>query len=427
MPESHFHPDTLVIHAGQRPEPVTGAVMPPIFTSSTYAQKSPGEHTGFEYSRSHNPTRYALERMVALLEGSTIAESDDPSRGGYAFASGLAAMDCVLELLNAGDEVVCMDDVYGGSNRQLRMVKARSQGLKEKFVDMTDLSKLESALTPRTRLVWIETPTNPMLKIVDLAAIAKLVHGRCAPAKFGPAPNGGIADGCLLVCDNTFASPINQRPLSLGFDVAMHSATKYLGGHSDVVGGLLATADLEIARRIRYHQNAVGAVMGAFDAYLVLRGIKTLALRMERHNQSALKIARWLETHPKVDSVIYPGLPSHPQHAIARKQMVGPGGEGGKGGTVGGRGGFGGMITFYLKGDLAASRRFLERVHLFTLAESLGGVESLIEHPAIMTHASVPAAQRDELGIADNLIRLSVGIEDADDLIADLEHGFAGV
>ncbi len=428
MPDhTHFHPDTLVIHAGQRPEPITGAVMPPIFTSSTYAQKSPGEHSGFEYSRSHNPTRYALERMVALLEGSTIDEKDDPSCGGYAFSSGLAAMDCVLELLTAGDEVVCMDDVYGGSNRQLRMVKARSQGLKEKFVDMTNLSKLEAALTPQTRLVWVETPTNPMLKVVDLEAIAKLVHERCAPAKYGALPNGGIAGGTLLVCDNTFASPINQRPMALGFDVAMHSATKYLGGHSDVVGGLLATSNLELAKRIRFHQNAVGAVMGAFDAYLVLRGIKTLALRMERHNQSALKIARWLESHSKVERVIYPGLPSHPQHDVARKQMVGPGGEGGKGGTVGGRGGFGGMITFLLKGDLAASRRFLERVHLFTLAESLGGVESLIEHPAIMTHASVPEAQRAQLGITDNLIRLSVGVEDVGDLMADLEQGFAAV
>lgn len=389
-----LHPDTQVIHAGQRPEPITGAVMPPIFTSSTYAQRSPGEHTGFEYSRSHNPTRYALERMIARLEGSTITESQDASFGGFAFGSGLAAMDCVLELLTAGDEVVCMDDVYGGTNRQFQKVKARSQGLKVKFADLTDTANLAKVMTSKTALVWLETPTNPTLKLVDLAAVS------AAAKKINP--------NCLVVCDNTFCSPINQRPLSLGCDIVHHSATKYLGGHSDVVGGILVTGNAELAQKIRFHQNAVGAIMGPFDAYLVLRGIKTLALRMARHNESGLKVAKWLESRAGqgVDRVIYPGLPSHPQHALAKKQMFG----------------FGGMITFFIEGGLDESRRFLESTRLFTLAESLGGVESLIEHPAIMTHASVPADMRKTLGISDTLIRLSVGIESADDLIADLEQ-----
>lgn len=391
------HPDTMVIHAGQRPEPVTGAVMPPIFTSSTYAQRSPGEHTGFEYSRSHNPTRYALERMMARLEGSTLTETQDVTYGGFAFASGLAAMDCVLELLTAGDEVVCMDDVYGGSNRQLQKVKARSQGLKVKFADLTDPANLAKAMTNKTALVWLETPTNPTLKLVDLAAIS------AAAKKINP--------NVLVVCDNTFCSPINQRPLTLGCDIAMHSATKYLGGHSDVVGGMLVTGNAELATKLRFHQNAVGAVMGPFDAYLVLRGIKTLALRMQRHNASGLKIAQWLESRigHGVQRVIYPGLASHPQHAVAKKQMAGGGG----------------MITFFIEGGLEHARAFLENTRLFTLAESLGGVESLIEHPAIMTHASVPPAMRQELGISDTLIRLSVGIEDAGDLIADLQHALA--
>ena len=369
--------------------------MPPIFTSSTYAQRSPGEHTGFEYSRSHNPTRYAMERMVARLEGSALSESADVTYGGFAFASGLAAMDCVCELLTAGDEVVCFDDVYGGTNRQFQKVKARSQGLKVKFVDCSDPKKFDAAMTSKTALVWVETPTNPMLKLCDLAAIAK-----AAKAKN---PN------VLLVCDNTFATPINQRPIELGFDITHHSATKYLGGHSDVVGGVLVTGNKELAQRIRFHHNAVGAVMGPFDSYLVLRGIKTLALRVARHGESGLKVAEWLESHEGVERVIYPGLPSHPQHALAKKQLAG----------------FGGMITFFIKGGLDEARRFLENVHLFTLAESLGGVESLIEHPAIMTHASVPPEMRKQLGISDTLIRLSVGIEDADDLIADLQAGFA--
>ncbi len=390
-----YHPDTQVIHAGQRPEPVTGAVMPPIFTSSTYAQRSPGEHTGFEYSRSHNPTRYAMERMVARLEGSPLTEQEDVTYGGFAFASGLAAMDCVCELLTAGDEVICMDDVYGGTNRQFQKVKARSQGLKVKFVDLTDVKKLEEAMTARTALVWVETPTNPTLKLCDLSAIAKVARAK--------SPN------TLLVCDNTFATPINQRPLEHGFDIVHHSATKYLGGHSDVVGGALVCGKIDLVQKIRFHQNAVGAVMGPFDAYLVLRGIKTLALRMARHNQSAMTIARWLEQHEGVERVIYPGLPSHPQHALARRQQNG----------------FGGMITFFIKGGIGEARRFLENVHLFTLAESLGGVESLIEHPAIMTHASVPPEMRATLGISDTLIRLSVGIEHEQDLITDLQVGFA--
>lgn len=385
-----FHIDTQVIHAGQRPEPVTGAVMPPIVTSSTYAQKSPGEHSGFEYSRSHNPTRYAMERMVARLEGSRLTESQDASFGGFAFSSGLAAMDCVCELLTAGDEVVCMDDVYGGTNRQFSRVKARSQGLKVKYVDLTDTAKAAAAIGTGTRLVWVETPTNPTLKIIDLAAIAAIARKQAPQA--------------LLVCDNTFASPINQRPLEHGFDISHHSATKYLGGHSDVVGGVLVTGKPELAAKIRFHQNAVGAVMGPFDAYLVLRGIKTLALRMARHNASGQRIAEWLEKQSGVERVVYPGLPSHPQHALAKRQMSG----------------FTGMITFFISGGIDECRAFLENVRIFTLAESLGGVESLVDHPAIMTHASVPADQRETLGISDTLIRLSVGIEDPDDLIADL-------
>ena len=397
--QHNLHPDTQCIHAGQKPEPITGAVMPPIFTTSTYAQKSPGEHSGFEYSRSHNPTRFALERMVARLEGSKLTEGQDVSFGGFAFASGLAAMDCVCEMLTAGDEVVCMDDVYGGTFRQFTRVRERSQGLKLKYVDLTDLTKAAAAISPNTKLVWVETPTNPLLKIVDLAGVTANTRKQ-APA-------------ALLVCDNTFASPINQRPLESGFDIVHHSATKYLGGHSDVVGGILVAGNAELAAKLRFHQNAVGAIMGPFDSYLVLRGIKTLALRMERHSASGLKVAQWLEKQPGVERVVYPGLPSHPQHALAKRQMVG---------GVGG-GGFTGMVTFFIKGGLDESRRFLENLRLFTLAESLGGVESLVDHPAIMTHASVPPAQRQALGISDTLIRLSVGIEHVDDLIADLDHG----
>ncbi len=388
--------DTQVIHAGQHLEPVTGAVMPPIFTSSTYAQESPGRHTGFEYSRSHNPTRYALERMVARLEGSAIEEKTDPSCGGFAFASGLAAIGTCLELLDAGDHMIAMDDLYGGTNRLFSRVRERSQGLKVSYIDLTRADRVAQAMTPKTKLVWVETPTNPTLKLADLGAIAKAARA--------------VNPRVLLGCDNTFASPYNQRPLEHGFDIVMHSSTKYLGGHSDVVGGLLATGDPDLAQRLRFLQNAVGAVMGPFDAYLTLRGVKTLAVRMERHNESALRIARFLAEHPLVDAVIYPFLESHPQHDLAKRQM---------------RGG-GGMISMHVRGGLDDSRRFLERLRIFALAESLGGVESLAEHPAIMTHASVPADQRATLGISDTFVRLSVGIEDADDLIDDLDRALRG-
>ena len=391
-----FRFDTQVIHAGQHPEPVTGAVMPPIFTSSTYAQESPGVHAGFEYSRSHNPTRYALERMVARLEGSTIDEKTDASCGGFAFASGLAAIGTCLELLDAGDHMIAMDDLYGGTNRLFSRVRERSQGLKVSYIDLTDAGRLSAAMTPKTRLVWVETPTNPTLKLADLSAIARAARA--------------VNPHVLLACDNTFASPYNQRPLEHGFDIVMHSSTKYLGGHSDVVGGLLVTGKADLAQRLRFLQNAVGAVMGPFDAYLTLRGIKTLAVRMERHNASALRIAQFLSTHPLIDAVIYPFLENHPQHALARRQM--------KGG--------GGMISAHVRGSLEQSRKFLERLKIFALAESLGGVESLAEHPAIMTHASVPADQRATLGISDTFVRLSIGVEDAEDLIDDLDRALRG-
>ncbi|GAB4554297.1 MAG: cystathionine gamma-synthase [Phycisphaerales bacterium] len=387
--------DTKVIHAGQRPEPVTGAVMPPIFTSSTYAQQGPGEHTGFEYTRSHNPTRYALERMVAHLEGTQVTEDDDPSCGGFAFASGMAAIGTALELLDAGSSIVTMDDLYGGTNRLFSKVRQRSQGLDVRYTDLTDPDWAEMAMDPSVGMVWIETPTNPTLKLADLRAISDKAKS--------------INPDVIVCCDNTFASPVNQRPLEHGCDMVMHSTTKYLGGHSDVVGGMLVCKTPELATRIRFLQNSVGSVAGPFDSYLTLRGVKTLALRMQRHNQSAMKIARWLESHHMVERLVYPGLESHPQHAIYKKQMDGPGG----------------MITFFIKGGLESARAMLENVRLFTLAESLGGVESLIEHPAIMTHASVPPKMREELGISDSLVRLSVGIEHVDDLIADLEGALA--
>lgn len=383
---------TKCIHANQRPDPVTGAVMPPISVSSTYAQESPGKHAGFEYSRSHNPTRYALERMIAGLEGSGVPESADPSCGGFAFASGMAAIATLLDTLDSGDHVVAMDDLYGGTNRLFRRVRERSAGLKFSFVDLSDAQRVANAITDKTKLVWIETPTNPTLKLADLRAISDLVKKK----------NPNI----LVACDNTFATPINQRPLELGCDIVMHSSTKYLGGHSDVVGGILVVNTPALAEKIRFVQNSIGAVMGPFDAYLTLRGIKTLAVRMDRHNQSAMKIAQWLEARDDIEKVIFPGLASHPQHAIAKKQMSG----------------FGGMITMFPNGGLDRAREFLEHTRLFTLAESLGGVESLIEHPAIMTHASVPPEMRAQLGISDSLVRLSVGIEDVDDLIADLEN-----
>ena len=373
---------TRAIHGGQHPDPATGAVMTPIYATSTYAQESPGVHKGFEYSRSQNPTRFALERAVADLESGT---------RGFAFASGLAAISTVLEMLDAGAHVVASNDLYGGSFRLFDKVRRRSAGLEFSFVDLADLEAVEAAIGPRTRLIWVETPTNPMLHLADLQALAALAKRR----------------GVWIAADNTFASPYCQRPLEHGFDLVMHSTTKYLNGHSDVVGGCVAVGEnAEVAEKMAFLQNAVGAIAGPFDSYLALRGIKTLALRMQRHCESALRIASWLEARPGVSRVIYPGLPSHPQHDLARRQMHG----------------FGGMITVVLDRDLAGAKRVLERTRLFTLAESLGGVESLIEHPAIMTHASIPPHVREELGISDGLIRLSCGIEDADDLIADLDQ-----
>ena len=399
MAHGNLHLDSRVIHGGQSPEPGTGAVMPPIFTSSTFIQESPGVHKGFEYSRSHNATRFAAERLLANIEGSKLTDEDDRTNGGFCFASGLAAIATALELLDSGDCILCMDDVYGGTNRLLNRVRKRSMGLKVEFVDMTDLGKLEAAIKAhKPRMIWVETPTNPTLKLVDLPAVAKL----------------GKACGAITVCDNTFATPLLQRPLEHGIDMVMHSTTKYLGGHSDTVGGALVTGDKALAEKLRFMQNAIGSVMGPFDAYLTLRGVKTLAVRMRQHCSSAARIAAWLEKHPKVARVTYPGLASHPQHALAARQM-----------RLDGQPAGGGMITAYLKGGIDESRRFLENVHIFALAESLGGVESLIEHPAIMTHASVPAEQRKELGISDSLVRLSVGIEHTDDLQHDLEQALA--
>ena len=379
--------DTLCIHGGQSPEPVTGAVMPPISQSSTYAQKSPGEHTGYEYSRTQNPTRQAWERAVATLEGGA---------GAHAFASGLAAAATALDLLPHGSRVVAMDDLYGGTRRLFERVRANSAGLDFHFANLADSGILAQAVTPDTKMVWVESPTNPLLKLADLEAVAEAAH----------------RVGALALCDNTFASPWSQRPLEHGFDVVLHSATKYLNGHSDMVGGVLVSANAELAERVAFLQNSVGAVAGPFDAYLALRGLKTLALRMARHSESALALAEWLESHPKVRRVIYPGLASHPQHELARRQM---------------QRGFGGMITVMLDTGVDGARRFLEQVRLFTLAESLGGVESLIEHPALMTHAAVPEAERRALGFEDGLVRLSVGIEDVADLRADLEQALAAV
>jgi cystathionine gamma-lyase len=374
---------TRAIHGGQHPDPLTGAVMPPIYATSTYAQESPGVNKGYEYSRSLNPTRLAFENAIADLESGT---------QGFAFASGLAAISTTLELLDSGDHVIAADDLYGGSFRLFDKVRKRSAGLQFSFVDLSDLKAVEAAIRPNTKLIWIETPTNPMLKLCDLEAIAALAKAR----------------GVMTAADNTFASPYVQRPLELGVDLVMHSTTKYLNGHSDIIGGCVVVGEnADLAGRMKFLQNAVGAVASPFDSFLALRGVKTLAIRMRQHCESALKIARWLETQAAVSRVIYPGLQSHPQHALAARQMTG---------------GFGGIITVVLKGDLEVARRMLERVQVFTLAESLGGVESLIEHPAIMTHASIPADQRAALGISDSLIRLSVGIEDADDLIGDLRQ-----
>ncbi|WP_337185510.1 cystathionine gamma-synthase [Phenylobacterium sp.] len=376
---------TRAIHGGQEHDPTTGAVMPPIYATSTYAQASPGVHTGFEYSRSQNPTRFALERGLADLESGT---------KGYAFASGLAAIATLLEVLDAGDHIVASEDLYGGSFRLFDKVRQRSSGLQATYVDLADLAAVEAAITPRTRMVWVETPTNPLLRLADLEALAGLCKAR----------------GLIAAADNTFASPYVQRPLELGFDVVMHSTTKYIGGHSDVVGGALVVGDNAALRdQLTFLQNAIGSVASPFDSFLTLRGMKTLALRMQRHCENAQAVAEWLAARSEVARVIYPGLPSHPQHALAKRQMAG----------------FGGMITAVLDRDLEGTKRMLERTRLFTLAESLGGVESLIEHPAIMTHASIPAETRARIGIADGLIRLSVGVENAADLIADLEQALA--
>jgi cystathionine gamma-lyase len=373
---------TRAIHAGQSPDPSTGAIMTPIYATSTYVQQSPGVHKGYEYSRTQNPTRMAYERCIADLEG---------GRQGYAFASGLAAASTVLDLLDSGSHVIAMDDLYGGTYRLFERVRRRSAGLDFSFIDLNDAGALKAALKPNTRMIWAETPTNPMLKLVDLAKVGAFAKKH----------------GLILVVDNTFSSPMLQRPLEYGADLVLHSATKYINGHSDMVGGIVVAGDnAELAEQMAFLQNSVGAIAGPFDAFLAMRGVKTLHLRMRAHCESALALAQWLEKHPAIERVIYPGLKSHPQHALAKRQMDG----------------FGGIVSIEVKGGLRKARKMLERCHLFALAESLGGVESLIEHPAIMTHASIPPANRKRLGISDGLIRLSVGVEDVADLRAELEH-----
>ena len=373
-------PGTLAIHGGQGPDPSTGAVMPPIYATSTYAQASPGVHQGFEYSRTHNPTRFAYERCAAALEGGT---------RGFAFASGMAATSTVLELLDSGSHVIAMDDLYGGSYRLFERVRKRSAALDFSFVDLTDAGAFDAAVKPNTRMVWIETPTNPLLKIVDIEAIAERARKR----------------GLIVVVDNTFASPILQRPLALGAHLVMHSATKYLNGHSDMVGGMVVAGDEpDLAEQMAFLQNSIGGVQGPFDSFLALRGLKTLHLRMKAHCENAMALAEWLQGHAAIEKVIYPGLTSHPHHTLAKKQMKG----------------FGGIISIVLKGGFESARKFCESTQLFTLAESLGGVESLVNHPAVMTHASIPPERRAALGITDGLVRLSVGVEDVTDLINDL-------
>ncbi|MDF1761490.1 MAG: PLP-dependent aspartate aminotransferase family protein [Coxiellaceae bacterium] len=374
--------DSRVVHAGQQPDPSTGAIMTPIYATSTYVQKSPGEHQGYDYSRSGNPTRTAYQDCLANLESGT---------QGFAFASGLAGGSCIMKLLQPGDHVIAMDDLYGGSFRLFDKIYSRSAGLKFDFTDLTDLSNLEKSLTPETKMIWVETPTNPTLKLVDLEAIAAFAKKH----------------NLISVCDNTFATPMLQNPLTLGFDLVTHSATKYINGHSDMIGGMVVVGDRpDLAEQLEFLLFADGAIAGPFDCFLALRGVKTLAVRMQRHCESAMKIAQWLEQHPKVNKVYYPGLASHPQHELAKKQMRD----------------FGGMVSCDLDMDEAGAKRMLERCKIFALAESLGGVESLIEHPAIMTHASVPKENRELLGITDGFIRLSVGIENVDDLIADLKQ-----
>lgn len=373
---------TRVIHGGQQPDPTTGAIMPPIYATSTYVQSSPGVHKGYDYARTRNPTRDALQACLANLESGTAA---------FSFASGMAASSTIVELLDTGSHIVATNDLYGGSYRLLEKIRTRSAGLSVTFVDVSDLAAVEAAFTPKTRMLWVESPTNPMLKLADLTAVAAIAKKR----------------NVLSVCDNTFATPYIQRPLEHGFDIVVHSVTKFLNGHSDALGGAAVVRDAALADRIKFLQNALGGVPSAFDAFLILRGLKTLALRMERHCANALAVAQFLEKHPKVQHVYYPGLPSHPQHAVAQKQM---------------KNGFGGIVSAELKGTLDDSRRFLERCSLFSLAESLGGVESLIEHPGLMTHSGLPAAMRASLGISDGLIRLSVGVEHIDDLLAELKH-----
>ena len=386
MKKQH-HIATRVIHAGQSPDPSTGAIMTPIYATSTYVQQSPGVHQGYDYSRSINPTRSAYERCIADLESGT---------RGWAFASGLAAMATALDALDSGSHIVVSDDLYGGTFRLFERVRRRSANLDFTFIDMTDVQNLEGAMQPNTRMVWIETPSNPLLKLIDLEAVAKIARGHNA----------------ISVSDNTFATPWAQRPIEFGFDMVVHSATKYLNGHSDMVGGVIVVGDdKDLGDRIAFLQNAVGAIAGPFDSFLALRGLKTLALRMERHSENALEIARFLASEPKIASISYPGLKEHPQHELAKRQMRG----------------FGGMITIVLDSDLAGTRRFLENTHLFSLAESLGGVESLINHPALMTHGAIPAEQRAALGIGDSLVRLSVGVEDVNDLIEDLRNAFAAI
>ena len=381
MNHSSHHLNTRVIHAGQQPEPVTGAVMTPIFLSSTYAQESPGKHSGYEYSRTGNPTRHAYEECIANLESGA---------RGFAFASGMAAIATILELLKPGDHIIASDDLYGGTYRLLERVRKRSAGLEISFIDFTNVETIEASIQPNTKMIWVETPTNPMLKLADLEKIAAL----------------GRKHQLLTVADNTFATPMIQRPLEHGFDIVVHSATKYINGHSDIINGVAVVRSAELGEQLHFLQNSTGAVAGAFDSFMALRGVKTLALRMERHNHNAMELATWLEQHPKVARVIYPGLKSHPQHVLSCAQMSG----------------FGGMISLDLKYTLEETKNFLQRTELFTLAESLGGVESLIEHPALMTHLAVPKEQRELLGIRDGFVRLSVGIENVEDLKNDLEQ-----
>ena len=369
---------TRAIHAGQKPEETTGAIMVPIYATSTYVQQSPGEHKGYEYSRTQNPTRTAYEKCVADLESADY---------GFAFASGMAAADTILSLLHTGDEVLAIDDLYGGTRRLFEKVRQKKNGIKFKFINYKEFDNIETYVSNDTKMIWVESPTNPMLTLVNLNKLGK------------------INKNIIKVVDNTFASPINQRPLEFGVDIVMHSATKYLNGHSDMIGGVAVTNSMELAEDLAFLQNSVGAVQGPFDAFLALRGLKTLPLRIEKHNYNAMKVAEFLEASPLVDNVIYPGLASFSQHELAKSQMDG----------------FGGIVSFYIKGDLSMTKTFLEKCEIFSLAESLGGVESLIEHPAIMTHGSIKKEIRQELGILDNFVRISVGIENIEDLIDDLD------